>query len=44
MKRLWIVIVVLLLILGGSALAERTVYADQGGAAVFMEHGKICLF
>ena len=43
LKRLCIFLWVLLLIFVGRAMAERTVYADQGGVAVFMENGKVGL-
>ena len=43
MRRFWILFFVLLFIFANSALAERTVYADQGGVAVFMEDGKVGL-
>ena len=43
MRRLWIIILALFLIFMNSSLAERTVYADQDGAAVFMEDGKVGL-
>ena len=42
-RRFWILFFVLLFIFANSALAERTVYADQGGVAVFMEDGKVGL-
>ena len=43
MRRFWLLLFVLLFIFADSALAERTVYADQGGVAVFMEDGKVGL-
>ena len=43
MRRLQMLILVLLLLFPSAALAERTVYADQGGVAVFMEGGKVGL-
>ena len=43
MRRFWILLFALLFVFASSALAERTVYADQGGVAVFMEDGKVGL-
>ena len=43
MRRFWISLLVLLFIFTNFALAERTVYADQGGVAVFMEDGEVGL-
>ena len=43
MRQLCICLLVMLLIFAYPAIAERTVYADQGGIAVFMENGKVGL-
>ena len=43
MRQLCICLLVMLLIFAYPAIAERTVYADQRGIAVFMENGKLGL-
>ena len=39
----WLTAMILLLLLPASAFAERTVFADQGGVAVFLEDGRVGL-